>query len=339
MRLSILDQAPISEGQTPQEALQASMRLAQEGERLGYTRFWIAEHHAIDGLACSAPEIMLSYIGANTKKIRLGSGAVLLPHYKPYKVAEVFHMLATLFPGRIDMGIGRAPGGSAEATEALSDNFLQKVWDMPKSVEELLRFINSDFPVDHKFVNLNVTPTPEVKPEAWLLGTSKKSAILAAEKGMFYAFGLFMSEQDGAEIIQQYKRDFLPIYPENVPKAIITVSVFCAATTEEAEELALSSFIWALKRESIKSGVPSIEDAKKFELNTNEKETLEKMRKNSIIGNPLEVKEKLYSLQEKYQVEEIMIVTITHSPKAKFQSYRYIAEAVWDKKIKEMATL
>lgn len=329
MRLSILDQAPISEGQSPREALEASVRLAQEGERFGYTRFWVAEHHDLDGLACSAPEIMLSYIGAYTKKIRLGSGAILLPHYKPYKVAEIFNMLATLFPHRIDIGIGRAPGGSAEATEALTDNFLQKVWDMPTSVEELLQFINRDFPVDHKFANLKVTPIPEVKPETWLLGTSKKSAILAAEKGLSYAFGQFMSEQDGAEIIQQYKREFLPRYAGNAPEAIITVSVFCAATTEEAEELALSSLIWAIKRDSLKSGVPTIDEAKKCKLNEKEKESLEKLKKRFIIGNPMEVKERLQIIYEKYQVDEIMMVTITHSLEAKIQSYKYVAEAMW----------
>ena len=127
MKLSILDQAPISSGQTAQDALNASLKLAQAGEKLGYTRYWIAEHHDLPGLACPAPEVMLSYIGANTSSIRIGSGAVLLPHYKPFKVAEVYHMLATLFPGRIDVGIGRAPGGSAEATNALSDNF-SLVW-------------------------------------------------------------------------------------------------------------------------------------------------------------------------------------------------------------------
>ncbi len=135
MRLSILDQAPISSNQTPKDALNASLNLAKAGEEFGYTRFWMAEHHDLSGLACPAPEVMLSYIGANTHKIRIGSGAVLLPHYKPYKVAETFNLLATLFPGRVDVGIGRAPGGSAEATNALSDHFLQNVWDMPNSLE------------------------------------------------------------------------------------------------------------------------------------------------------------------------------------------------------------
>src|SRR3954454_11042686 len=168
MKLSILDQSLISYNQTAHEALQESMNLAKMGEELGYIRYWIAEHHAIPGLACPAPEIMLSYIGAQTKTIRIGSGAVLLPHYRPYKVAEVFNMLATLFPGRIDMGIGRAPGGSAQATNALTENFLQQVWKMPDLLEELLHFLEDNFPSDHEYANLSASPIPSVALEPWL---------------------------------------------------------------------------------------------------------------------------------------------------------------------------
>jgi luciferase family oxidoreductase group 1 len=243
MKLSILDQAPISANQTAKEALEQSVLLAQAGERLGYTRYWIAEHHDMPGLACPAPEVMLPYIGARTNKIRIGSGAVLLPHYKPYKVAEIYNMLSTLFPGRIDIGIGRAPGGSAEVTSALSDNFLQNVWKMPVSLRELLYFINDDHEEDRGFAKITASPLPEVRPEQWLLGTSNKSALLAAEYGMAYAFGLFMSEKDAAEILQSYYESFKP-GSFNVPQSILTVSAICAETTEQAEEIALSTLIW-----------------------------------------------------------------------------------------------
>lgn len=133
-----------------------SLLLAQEGDRLGYSRVWFTEHHDLPGLACSAPEVLISYIGAQTKNIRIGAGAVLLPHYKPYRVAETYNMLATLFPGRIDIGIGRAPGGSAEATMALSDNYLQNVYKMPDLVKELLYFLREKFPKDHLFENTSL---------------------------------------------------------------------------------------------------------------------------------------------------------------------------------------
>ncbi|MFP7298104.1 LLM class flavin-dependent oxidoreductase [Neobacillus niacini] len=327
MRLSILDQAPISTNQTPQEALQESMMLAQAGETLGYKRYWIAEHHDLPGLACSAPEVMLGYIGANTKKIRIGSGAVLLPHYKPYKVAEVYNMLATLFPGRIDIGIGRAPGGSAEATDALSDNFLQQVWNMPNSVQDLLYFLDNDIPPEHSHAKVSASPVPKESPMPWLLGTSKKSGLLAAEKGLSYVFGQFMSDQDGSAIIKQYRDHFKPRKQIDTPQVIVTVIAVCAETSEKAEEIALSSLVWGLqrKRGEGQKGVPSILEAKEY-LRNERIDLHEEKKQGMIIGNPEQVKESLLELQIRYTADEIMIVTITHSPLDRIQSYKLIAE-------------
>lgn len=184
MKLSILDQSPISSNQTAKEALDESLKLAQAGEALGYTRYWVTEHHDLPGLASSVPEVILSYIGANTKTIRIGSGAVLLPHYKPFKVAEIYNTLATLFPNRIDVGIGRASGGSAEVTNALSDNFLQNVYKMPSLVKDLLHFLDDDFPAEQEYSKISATPIPEVSPLPWLLGTSKKVLYLLRKMGL-----------------------------------------------------------------------------------------------------------------------------------------------------------
>jgi luciferase family oxidoreductase group 1 len=329
VKLSILDQSPISSNQTAKEALDESMNLAKAGEALGYTRYWIAEHHDLPGLSCTAPEVMISYIGANTKKIRIGSGAVLLPHYKPFKVAEVFNMLATLFPNRIDIGIGRAPGGSAEATNALSDHFLQQVWKMPSLIDELLHFFNHDFSDDHVFAKVTASPMPQVAPTPWILGTSKKSALLAAKNGLSYAFGQFMSDQDGAAIIKDYFNTFQPRKPGQLPQALVTVSVICAETAEKAEEVASSSLIWALQKEKGEGlYVPSIQEAKRYKLNEKEIEKVEKMKQKMIIGNPREVKKKLIQLQAAFHSDEIMILTITHSPKDRIESYKLIAEEI-----------
>lgn len=330
VKLSILDQSPISSNQTAQDALIESMKLAQAGESLGYSRYWIAEHHDLPGLACSAPEVMLSFIGANTKKIRIGSGAVLLPHYKPYKVAEVYNMLATLFPNRIDIGIGRAPGGSAEVTNALSDNFLQQVYKMPNLVEELLHFFDHDFPQNHHYATVTAAPIPDITPMPWILGTSKKSALLAAENGLAYAFGQFMSDNDGAPIIQQYLDAFQPRKHSQFPQVLVTVSVICAKTSEKAEEIALSNLIWALQKEKGEGkNVPSIQEAQEYKLTEKEIEKSTKMKQNMIIGNPEECKNKLIELQAKFKVDEIMIVTITHSPRDRIESYKLIAEEVF----------
>jgi luciferase family oxidoreductase group 1 len=326
MKLSILDQSPISMNQTAQDALQASMKLAQVGEKWGYTRYWIAEHHDLDGLACPAPEVMLGYIGANTNTIRIGSGAVLLPYYKPYKVAEIFNLLATLFPGRIDIGIGRAPGGSAEASNALSDHFLQNVWKMPDLVQELLYYI--DHSVKKDDATLLASPIPGIAPIPWMLGTSKKSAAFAAENGLAYTFGKFMSDQDGKEIIRHYRHSFNPKRKEQNPYVIVTVSVVCAETKDRAEEIALSWLVWQVQKEKGegRGGVPSIEEAKQYPLDRKDQEILEKIKKSMIIGCPTEVKNRLLEIKTDHGADEIMIVTITHSPIDKQESYRLIAE-------------
>ncbi|WP_121613079.1 LLM class flavin-dependent oxidoreductase [Mesobacillus foraminis] len=328
MRLSILDQAPISAGQSSREALSESVKLAQAGDALGYSRYWIAEHHDLEGLASSAPEVMLGIIGAHTKNIRLGPGAVLLPHYKPYKVAEIYNTLATLFPGRIDIGIGRAPGGSAEAANALSDHFLQKVWNMPNAVKDLLHFLERNFPEEHEHAKLKASPVPEIPPVPWLLGTSKKSALLAGENGLPYVFGKFMSDSDGQDIISEYLGSFKPRKPGQTPEVILTVSAVCAESDDRAQEIALSSLVWTLQRGKGEGqqGVPAIYDAKNYPVTKADAEALKKMKQKMIIGNPGRVKEKLIELKDLYKADEIMLVTITHSPEDKVRSYQLIAD-------------
>ncbi|WP_079509048.1 LLM class flavin-dependent oxidoreductase [Mesobacillus jeotgali] len=327
MKLSILDQAPVSANQTAKQALEQSVLLAQAGEKLGYTRYWIAEHHDMPGLACPAPEVMLPYIGARTSRIRIGSGAVLLPHYKPYKVAEIYNLLATLFPARVDIGIGRAPGGSAEVTNALSEHFLQNVWKMPESLKDLLHFIRNDHPAGSELAKITASPVPETPPEPWLLGTSEKSALLAAEQGIAYAFGLFMSDKDARELLHSYKNSFQPGSFQK-PKTILAVSAICAETSEQAEEISLSSLIWSIQRSKGMGlpGVPSITEAKSHRLSATEKDEIDRMRQKMIIGNPVEVKNRLLELHNQTQTDEIMIVTITHSPEDRQNSYKLISE-------------
>jgi luciferase family oxidoreductase group 1 len=330
MKLSILDQSPISSGKTAKDALEESIKLAQIGEQYGYTRYWIAEHHDLPGLACSAPEVMLGTIGARTESIRIGSGAVLLPHYKPYKVAEIHHMLATLFPNRIDIGIGRSPGGSAEASLALSDNFLAQIKKYPESVKELLHFLHNDFPSDHTYSKITASPYPSSPSEPWILGTSKKSAILAAENGTAYAYAHFMSDHGGTDILKGYREQFQAKAKWQKSNAIIAVSVICAETTERAEQVALSGFLWRIQSAKGEKtcGIPIIEEAERYLFTSHEKEIIKEMKSKMIIGNPCEVKEQLLDLQALYKVNEIMILTITHDYEDRNQSYRLIAKEV-----------
>ena len=331
MKLSILDQAPVLAGKTAQEALIEAMKLAKSGERLGYTRYWIAEHHDFPGLASSSPEVMLGYIGANTNKIRIGAGAILLPHYMPYKVAETFNMLATLFPNRIDLGIGRAPGGSAEASIALSGNFLENVRNMPDKVKDLLSFLYNNYPADHMFSKITAHPFPKIAPVPWILGTSEKSAIEAASYGTAYAFGHFMSDKNGVEIVNTYRNSFQKSKGIQHPQVIVTVSVICAETTEQAEELALSWFLSKIQtdKNEKKKGIPTTEEARKYSFTREEEENIKEMRKKMIIGNPIEVKRQLVELKAIYHADEIMIVTITNSYESRTKSYELIAKEIW----------
>ena len=322
MKLGILDQSPISDDQTPHEALRATMKLAQTAESLGYTRFWAAEHHGLPGLASSVPEVMLGYIGANTDKIRIGSGAVLLPYYKPYKVAETYNMLGTLFPGRVDIGVGRAPGGPAEVSEALSDNFLQSVFRMPDLLKDLIRYVDD---ADEK---IKAGPVPPERPDIWMLGTSRKSAKAAAGNGLYYAFGQFMSDAEGKDVIDEYRKAFKPRSERQGSYAIITLSVICAETNEMAAKLAYSCLIWQVKKdkEGEFENLPSLEAAEAAVLSPEEKKQVDGMKNQMIIGDPATVKQELAKIHEETGADEIMIVTLTHSPEDKRESYRLIAE-------------
>lgn len=323
MKLSILDQSPISAGKTAQEALSATIELAELADGLGYTRYWVAEHHDMAGLGSPAPDMMLAMIGQHTKSMRIGSGAVLLPHYKAFNIAERFNMLASLYPERIDLGVGRAPGGSAEVTMALSDNFLENVRKMPDKLTELQTFLSADFPKDHMYAKISPTPVPAVSPDLWLLGTSEKSAVLAAEKGISYAFGHFMTPKDGPSIVEKYRKS----YAGEDQRVLVAVSVICAETTAEAEQLALSGQLWKVQQAKEEAnGVPSIEDAKAYPYTEEELEQIKAAQDKTIIGNPADVRLQLEELQEAYQTEEMMIVTITHSYEARRKSYQLLAK-------------
>lgn len=328
LKLSILDQVPIPSGKTPQDALESTVRLAQIGEELGYERFWIAEHHDLFGLACPNPDVMLGVIGSRTNHIRIGAGAVLLPYYKPFRVAETYNLLATLFPDRIDLGLGRAPGGSAEVSLALSDNYLARVKEYPNDIENLLAFLHNRHPESEMYGKISPTPVPETSPQTWTLGTSGKSAVLAAEKGLDYAFGHFMTDADGPEIVKEYRKTVAKNHGRE-GKVIVAISVICAETNEKAEELASSCLLWQINQEKPVNDhtVPSVEEARSHDFSHEEKAKIENMKQHMIIGNPAEVRDEIMALQAQYEADEMMVVTIIHDEKAKFASYRLLKEA------------
>ncbi len=243
IRMSVLDQAPVAEGGTAAEALQNSVDLARHVEGLGYGRFWMSEHHAMATLACTAPEVVLARVGAATERIRLGSGGVMLPHYSALKVAEQFRTLAALYPGRIDLGIGRAPGGGPVESLALRrERRVQPVDDSAEQLSELLAFLGEGdgFPGGHPFGKVRVMPEVEIGPDVWLLGSSLWGARAAAELGLPYAFAHFFSPVATREAIETYQRSFQPRLRRQRPEAMVAVGAICAETKEEAEYLAAS---------------------------------------------------------------------------------------------------
>lgn len=326
MKLSILDQSPIAYGQSAQDALNNSIALAQLGDTLGYERYWIAEHHDLFGLACPNPDVMLGVIGSQTDRIKIGAGAVLLPYYKPFRVAETYNLLATLFPNRVDLGIGRAPGGSAEVSMALSDNYLKQVRKYPELLDELLSFLQDRFPKDHLFAKIKPTPVPTSPPKVWMLGTSEKSAYLAAERGMKYAFGHFMTDNDGPHIVNSYRKNYNN--NESEPYVIVAVHVICAMTDELAYELAQSYFLWSILQNSQRSKkhIPTTKVAKAYQYTEEDLKMIQQKKESMVIGSPQTVKKRLLDIQRAYNADELMIITITHDKNAVRQSYHLIAD-------------
>ncbi|MBB3110304.1 luciferase family oxidoreductase group 1 [Paenibacillus phyllosphaerae] len=236
LKLGVLDLVPVYGKLDDETALKQAVQLAQAAEELGYIRYWTAEHHGMPMLACASPEVLLAHIGARTNKIRLGTGALLLPHYKPLKVMENFHLLACLYPDRIDLGLGRAPGGSGPVSLSLSDNFIANIAKVPEALRTLLQLRDGTYKVEGESVIAR--PSPRIPPEVWLLGTNKKSAALAAENGTGYVFGQFMSDVNGVEVVQSYRTAFQPAAASPEPRIIVAIGVICAPTDAEAQRLA-----------------------------------------------------------------------------------------------------
>ncbi|MCF2717750.1 MsnO8 family LLM class oxidoreductase [Paenibacillus sp. UKAQ_18] len=297
LNLGVLDMVPLLPGNRPEQAVQRAGELARQAEAWGYTRYWTSEHHDMEGLASSSPEVLLSHIGAVTKTIKLGAGAILLPHYSPVKVAEWFHLLAALYPGRVELGLGRAPGGGPHASMALSGNFLQHVTELPQTMETLLALLEGTY--EYEQVPVFARPMPEQPPAVWMLGTNRKSAEYAAQYSTGYVFGQFMSEQQTEEMLSIYRSSFQPSNRMDKPRTMVAVGAVCALTNELAQQ-------WAIQ---ISLGDPA-------------------MRASWLVGTPSDIAERLRGLQIKYDNDEFLLVTPIPDYEQRLHSYRLIAEAV-----------
>jgi luciferase family oxidoreductase group 1 len=323
--LSVLDQSPIPEGSTPAEALHRTLDLAELADALGYHRYWVAEHHATPALACAAPEVLIGAIAPRTTRIRVGSGGVMLPHYSPLKVAETFSTLSGLYPERIDLGLGRAPGTDPMTMLALQRDRRQVAPDdFIEQLVELLGLLEDRLPPSHPFArHARTLPGLPERPEPWLLGSSPQSALWAAELGLPYSFADFINPQ-GAAIAADYRGRFIDSERLGAPFVSVGVIAVCADSDEEAERLAASSrMMLSLLRQGRLIEIPPVDKALRY-LETRERSS---GGRRAVIGAPETVRAGIEQVASEYGAEEVLVLTITHDHAARRRSYELIAEA------------
>ncbi|MCY4641020.1 MAG: LLM class flavin-dependent oxidoreductase [Chloroflexi bacterium] len=342
LTLGVVDQSPIRQGGTARDALDETRALAAACDRLGYHRYWLAEHHGTGGLASASPEVLIPLLARETRHLRVGSGGVMLTHYAALKVAEQFRLLTELFPGRIDLGVGRAPGSDLRTAHALSPLGRHAAVDRyPEQLAELVSLLEGDYPPGHPLAGVRVTPQPArdasgalapgALPEVWILGSSTESAAIAAEQGLAYSYAQFINPvaELGERAARLYRERFRPSRRLPEPRLSVAVTALCAESEERAQLLSWSRFCWRFRRSrgAGRGGVPPAEEAIAFGYTPAELDYVEYARSRSAIGSPRQVREQLESFSREYGTEELLLVTITHDFSDRLRSYELVAEA------------
>ena len=331
LRLTVVEQSPVRKGGSGADALRETIELARATEALGYERFWVAEHHNISSIASTSPEILIGQIGAATTRIRIGSGGVMLPHYSAFKVAENFRMLETLFPGRVDLGLGRAPGGERRSAAALAYPAAPiDVSAYPEQVDDLIGYLGDSLPPEHPFAQLRPGPRTEGMPEVWLLGSGIDSATLAARRGLAFSFAHFFGQAaEGPAIVEHYRQRFRPSRECAEPRVHVAVQIMCADTQAEAQWHASSLRLGRIQmaRNQSSQGIVSPEEASQHEFTPEELRFLEHSGMRGTTGDLASVVAELDGLAEQYRTDHFGIVTICYDFKARLHSYELLAEA------------
>ena len=326
--LSVLDVSPVSSGSNSAQALRNTLDLARFTDRLGYERYWLAEHHNLSIIASSAPEVMIGHVANVTERIRIGAGGIMLPNHAPLKVAETFQVLEALHPGRVDLGIGRAPGTDPVTATALrrSQDGL-KAEDFPQQFAELLAFSGDGFPEDHPFRSVIAMPSDVGLPPIWLLGSSGYSARVAGEMGLGYAFASHFSPADPAPAMRAYRDSFEPSEDFEHPSAILAVAVICGETSEHAERLATSmELAWVRMRSGNPRPLPSPEEAMAYPYTPTERRLADTYRTMQVVGDPQTVRARLEELAEHTAADEVMVTTNVYDHAERLRSYELLAE-------------
>ena len=327
MRLSVLDQSPVIGALGARRAIEETLALARRADELGYHRYWLAEHHAIAALADPCPEVLLARLGAETRRMRIGSGGVLLPYYSAFRLAETFRMLEALYPGRIDLGIGRAPGGSARTAQAVGGGTLPDARHFPEQVWQLIGHLHGGLPDDHPFRRVRLQPEVDTAPEIWLLGSSDYSGALAAELGLPYAFAHFINPNGGDTITQFYRENFKASKTGAKPRVIVCTFAICAESDAQAERLAAPIDLRRLHMAlDIDSPVPTEAEAALHRYTEEERRYVVGQRARAVIGGPEKSKRELQQLAGRYGADEVMVLTITGDYASRLRSYELLIE-------------
>jgi luciferase family oxidoreductase group 1 len=326
MRLSVLDQSPIINGLDARRALRETLELARHVEALGYHRYWLAEHHAIAALADPCPEVLLARLGAETKHIRIGTGGVLLPYYSAFRTAETFRMLEALYPGRVDLGIGRAPGGDPRTAQAVGGGRFPDAGQFPEQVWELACHLHGTLPKDHPHAGVRVQPEVEGAPQIWLLGSSDYSGALAAQLGLSFAFAHFINPRGGDEVSKLYRKKYAG---EAAAKQVIVCTfAICADTDAEAERLAAPIDLRRLHMAlNIDSAVPTDAEAARHRYSEEERRYVLGQRERAVIGGPQKCRDAIEAMAARYEADEVMVLTITGDYRSRMRSYQLLAGA------------
>lgn len=326
LRLGVLDQSPIPSGSTAVQALADTLELARITERLGYSRYWVAEHHGSESFAGSSPEILIGRIASVTERIRVGSAGVMLMHYSPLKVAESFKVLEALFPGRIDLGIGRAPGSDGITTAALAYGSQVGIEYFPAKLGDLQAFLTDAPAYTEAFAKVRATPIVPAPPELWMLGSSPDGARLAAHFGLPFAYAHFINPDLLERACEVYRKHFRPSAALAEPYVAVGVFALCADTAEQAEGLARCRDLWRLRVERGEFGpVPSVEEALAWQPTATEQSRIEERRQHQILGSGPGAAGQLRALADRVGARELSIVSITHQFAARVRCYELLA--------------
>jgi luciferase family oxidoreductase group 1 len=329
MKLSVLDQSTASRGRTQDVAIRETLALARHCDALGYERYWVSEHHNTNNIVGTAPEILMAAIGATTQRIRIGSAGVMLPHYSALKVAEQFRVLEAIAPGRIDLGVGRAPGSDQRTAFALNPD-ANAHEQFPQQVLDLQAWVSGE-PLDprHPSRTIKAHPLGPTSPELWILGSSDYGAQLAAHFGLPYAFAYFFTDGRGVEqAFDLYRSNYKPSARYPTPQATICVWALAADTEEEAKYLATSREHSRVLREiGIREALVSPEEASAYPYTEAQRASIESMRRKAFVGTAEQVKVKLTELANRLELDELVVVTWTYDPEPRHRSYELLAQA------------